>query len=264
MFGTLLARIASRDSWPKAPGCDVRAYRQERWEDGMVRKKKSADTATAQDALEVPDRSRPVSSGDLSDAVTRSSDQLDSLGDEKDLKDATAILTVFRGLLDIRDGYKSFSNRLARLTVQHLWEEPRKPRSPDPDAPQPIVYPWSPDARKAAIDRNTVGNLVFEHTTPLVQVCDEIFQRLADPDFDQHAMLDHLREIYRGLCFVVITKADDKKLTNAGWRNTSPDPTDPWSRYKSGLGLGADDFKSLAADPEYKRARSERRRGQTG
>ncbi len=73
---------------------------------------------------------------------------------------------------------------------------------------------------------------------------DDVLELLRNMPTDEQA----LRQVLDATADrVIITKAEDSRLTAAGYRDTAPDPADPWSRYHV-LGLQRPDF-AARADP---------------
>ncbi len=180
----------------------------------------------------------------------QSSEQLTSLGAEADRVDASAIVEVHRAVAKIRVTHRAFAGRTARESVQKIWQEPRMPR-PRHTHNKPLDYPWSPAARDAYFAADTTGRLVLEHTTPINHMTAVIFERVVDPAFGADQMLEYLREVHRGLSFVVITKEEDDRLTAAGLRAAKGSGETLWSRYEAALGLGEDGFGAVTDDPRY-------------
>ena len=100
-----------------------------------------------------------------------------SLGHERDLADAAAILRIMRVLHERRRAGASV-HKIARESVWFLWESPRLPR-PLVRSKYPESYPWSPGARQAlqsVLDEGQaagrVTGLIIEHLIPMKLLLD--------------------------------------------------------------------------------------------
>jgi len=82
---------------------------------------------------------------------------------------------------------------------------------------------------------------VYEHVVPISGVIRELLRNMPTDEQALRQVLDATADR------VIITKAEDSRLTAAGCRDTAPDPADPWSRYHV-LGLQRSDF-AARADP---------------
>ncbi|HET6911156.1 MAG TPA: hypothetical protein VFH54_17640 [Mycobacteriales bacterium] len=117
-----------------------------------------------------------------------------------------------------------------RGTIFFQWEGPRLPAG---GKYSPLI-PHSPAARARRAE-GTASGLVYEHVAPISAV---VRQLLTDLPPDIHGLR---RALDASAERVIITREEDALLTAAGFRNSAPDPTDPWSRYGA-IGLQKHDF----------------------
>jgi hypothetical protein len=152
--------------------------------------------------------------------------------DEADLQLVLAALTAFKAHEDTT-GVPSTLKPL-REVVFFCWEGPRLPHG----GTRSRQLRHSPNAREHRGVHGTKG-LVYEHVTPLAGVLRAL---LADPPADTTALRHTLDQTADR---VLITTDEDRALTAAGYRDTAPDPNDPWSRYQA-ISLTQDDFGSIS------------------
>ena len=171
-----------------------------------------------------------------------------SLGRDRDIADAAAILRIMRVLHDRRRAGASV-HKIARESVWFLWEQPRLPR-PLVRSKYPESYPWSVGARRAlrsVLDEGQaagrVTGLIIEHLIPMKLLLDAA---LADgPHLSDEAMLGLLHE--HGAAAVMST-AEDRQITKAGYARRMPPGwvvgDDPWARVR-GAGLDPLTFRPV-------------------
>ncbi|MGY1716006.1 hypothetical protein ACI78R_16200 [Geodermatophilus sp. SYSU D01106] len=148
--------------------------------------------------------------------------------DDEDLRLVLAVLRAFERHEAVT-GVPSPVKPL-RETLFFRWEGPRLPTG---GKYSPLI-PHSPGARDSRVRQGT-KDLVHEHVTPVSGV---IRGLLRDLPSDEEALRRVLEEVSDR---VIITRTEDRALTAAGYRDSAPDPLDPWSRYTA-LGLSRADF----------------------
>jgi len=148
--------------------------------------------------------------------------------DEADLRLILTVLRAFQNC-ETATGDTSAAKPL-RETLFFRWEAPRLP----PGGKYSPLIPHSPAARDQYATHASKG-LVYEHVVPISGVIRELLRNMPT---DEQA----LRQVLEATADrVIITKAEDSRVTAAGYRDTAPDPADPWSRYHV-LGLQRSDF----------------------
>jgi hypothetical protein len=145
------------------------------------------------------------------------------------------ILTVLRAFQqhEMTTGAPSAVKPL-RETLFFRWEGPRLPPA---GKYSPLIL-HSPAARAHRGTHASKG-LVYEHVVPVPGVIRELPRNMPT---DKQALKQVLQATADR---VVITRAEDDRLTAAGYRDTAPDPADSWSRYRAS-GLQRSDFAPLA------------------
>lgn len=123
------------------------------------------------------------------------------------------------------------SRKPLREAIWFWWNVPCFEKVPKVRSKYPLTLKWSPAAWLSHSD-STVS-LVIEHVVPL----GIIIQRLIDASGDETRIRSTLNEIE----FVVITKAEDAQITQAGWRTTAPAKGDRYQRYRD-AGLPLEEF----------------------
>lgn len=193
--------------------------------------------------------------------VTRSTDQLDSLGEDRDRTDSGAIYAIYKALQPLASRRLAVVNRALREAIQKIWQEPRMPKGKDRafSHNKPLDFPWSPKARdlyfrsKSDPPVTIKGQLVLEHVVPINILVNDLLAKVAEADCTEEKFLELLREEHRQLSFVVLTKEDDNELTRAGLKAAGVNElgASAWARYEVGCGLKEDDFLAVTADPRY-------------
>ncbi|WP_029068061.1 hypothetical protein [Jonesia quinghaiensis] len=178
--------------------------------------------------------------------------QLLTLGNEKDEEDAEVIFRVFQALLPFRLTHVSFVNRTAREAVQKIWQEPRLPKSGKKRLKRPLDFPWSPEARDLYFSGDTANKLVLEHMIPISALTERLFSELENNSCESGDVLEFLKQNHSGFVFAIITKDEDKRIANSGFKKKSSDLSNVWLRYKEALGLDSSDFTSVTNDPRFK------------
>lgn len=204
---------------------------------------------------------------------TVDTDQLESLGAERDAADLDTIYGLFTSLgrtLEIARNAPSGSpesrgkgdiGKILRLSVALLWQEPRIPGSGKPkqklDHNKPFVFPWSEKARdvyfgkKADPTVSTANQLVLEHTHPAKLLTGDLL-KMINEGCTKDQWTKFFLEAHKGLSFVILTKEEDNALTKAGLRSAivsvDEDPS-PLARYtKAGV---QGEFMSLLDDERW-------------
>ncbi len=182
------------------------------------------------------------SSAEAADSANRTSnrpprrdvrDQSRVAADDADLCLVLAVLRAFQHH-ETTTGRRSALKPL-RETLFFRWEGPRLPAG---NKYSPLI-PHSPAAREHRAAHGHAG-LVYEHVVPVSSIIRELLREM--PADEQS-----LREVLEAkLDRVLITKTEDQALTAAGFRDTIPEPDDPWSRYRHALGLQRSDFAAFA------------------
>ena len=171
-----------------------------------------------------------------------------SLGHERDLADAAAILRIMCVLHDRRRAGASV-HKIARESVWFLWESPRLPR-PLVRSKYPESYPWSPGARQAlqsVLDEGQaagrVTGLIIEHLIPMKLLLDAALAQ--GPQLSDEGMLGLLHE--HGAAAVMST-TEDRQITKAGYSRSMPPRwvvgEDPWARVRA-AGLDPQTFRPV-------------------
>ena len=160
------------------------------------------------------------------------------LDDEQDLRLVLGVLRAFR---DHEQSTGSPSSvRPIRETLFARWEGPRLPVG-GKYSPQ---LPHSPAAREQRRLTGGTSGLVFEHVAPISGVIRGFLRNLPADEDSLRRALDATSDR------VVITRTEDAALTAAGYRTEVPEPSDPWSKYRSALDLDKSDFVSFAEDDD--------------
>ena len=193
--------------------------------------------------------------------VTRSTDQLDSLGEARDRADSEAIYSIYKALQPLASRRLAVVNRALREAIQKIWQEPRMPKGKDRifSHNKPLDFPWSPNARdlyfgnKADAAVAITGQLVLEHVTPINILVNDLLAKVAEADCTEEKFFELLQAEHRQLSFVVLTKEDDNALTRAGLKaaGVTGEGISAWARYESGCGLKEEDFLAITADPRF-------------
>lgn len=192
--------------------------------------------------------------------ATRITDQLDSLGEQRDERDAKTIHSIFSAL---RTAEKHpVVTRALREAIQKIWQEPRMKRAKGlkHSHNKPLDYPWSPKARDLYFrwlgDRSfsLKDRLDLEHVHPLGLTVSELLGLVADPRFTAQDTLDWLRRKHSGLSFAVLTRAEHQGMgkLKAADVDTS---AEAFARYREGCGLEPADLIAVTADPRWEAAR---------
>lgn len=193
--------------------------------------------------------------------VTRSTDQLDSLGELRDRADAEAIFSIYKALQPLAERKLAVVNRALREAIQKIWQEPRMPKGKDRifSHNKPLDFPWSPNARDLYFgnrDDSAVtitGQLVLEHVTPINILVNDMLAYVATPDATEEGFYELVLQEHRQLSFVILTKEDDNQLTRAGLKaaGVTEEGSSAWARYEVGCDLREEDFLSITADPRW-------------
>ncbi|TQO24271.1 hypothetical protein FB385_3151 [Paramicrobacterium agarici] len=151
---------------------------------------------------------------------------------------------VVKALASVRDDLlPSVLSRCLKEALWFSWEQPRLPR-PLVDGKYPRSYPWSSEARES-LARNPKrqdrpGQLIIEHIIPkrelLTVLLEEAESLVPERTF---ALLSDANRA------VVISKAEDRLITEAGFGHSSPDQADPWARYRA-AGIDVEGFAALS------------------
>jgi hypothetical protein len=155
-----------------------------------------------------------------------------AVDDDADLRLVLAVLHAFKAH-EVATGSRSAVKPL-RETLFFLWEAPRLP----PGRKYSPLLPHSPAAREHR-EAHGVSGLVYEHVVPIASVIRELLRNVPQ---DERALR---RELDATADRVVITRAEDRQLTSAGYGSSMPHAGDPWSRYEV-LGLQREDFGPFA------------------
>ena len=204
----------------------------------------------------------PTSESSIPEApasTMRESHQLDSKGEVQDRADALALHKIYEGLLFLRKGAPGDAQKIARLAVQHLWQQPNMPY-PRHTHNKPLDYPWSEKARELYFAGNTTGNLVLEHMRPISNLVEALFSIVEEGgEHSEEKFYQELITEHANLCFTVIAKEDDDLLTKAGLRKALV-AGDDWARY-SKVGLMRSQFSAVTEDERFKPDLIKGRRG---
>lgn len=166
------------------------------------------------------------------------------LGPEQELRDATAVWHAFTAaslVVDL-DNVGARARRQAREAVTHYWQYPRIPGCTwvgGYGSGYPEASLWTPQARAAwaRLDRNRAGRaqktqgiqLCHEHLIPQNGLCRHLLENITTwTPYDVMKTLTTHGQL--GL-IVVMTAEEDRALSRAGHRMTTPDLTQPWKRY---------------------------------
>lgn len=199
--------------------------------------------------------------------ATCSTDQLDSLGEERDRNDSDAIFEMFQALQPLSSpSALKVKNRVLREAIQKIWQEPRMPRGKKRafSHNKPLNYPWSPKARdlyfahKADPTVTIKGMLDLEHVTPIGTLTANMEARFAAGDYNADEFFDLLQEVHRPFCFAVLTAKEHRGMGSKLKAAIIPEGTSLWARYEVAFGLLEKDFTSITADPRYAALAAER------
>lgn len=186
---------------------------------------------------------------ELAEVPMREFDQLDSKGEGQDRADAMALYQVYEGLAHLRSGSIGNTHKIAKLAIQHLWQQTRLP-APRHTHNKPLDYPWSKRARDLFFAGDTSGNLVFEHVRPLSTLVEVLFAIVEEAgDDSREKFYQKLVEEHSHLNFTVISNEDNTLLDKAGLRSKMV-PGGPWARYEL-VGLMREQFKSITEDERF-------------
>lgn len=159
-----------------------------------------------------------------------------SLGQSEDVADAKALLAVITACRSTlaRGRPRSGPLRLLREAVWSIWEEPRLPR-PLVASKYPVVYPWSPRARRRHKEHGVRPSggwgLVIEHLYPRALLVDDL---LDERNSSAGAIVELLAQ---RVLAAVLTREEDRRLTTEAWRGQMGSTwrdfrADPWLRYR--------------------------------
>lgn len=180
-----------------------------------------------------------------------------SLGREKDLLDAAAVLEVVNAsyLTLQQRQQRGGPLRLVREAVWFLWEQPRLPK-PLIENKYPLDYPWSLRAQEAFASFYKRGSyrppggwgLVIEHLYPRELLVKDLVMLVAEcRSCDEPAEPKQAVELLTSrLMAAVVGRYEDRQLLA---RRESPQiwgpyELDPWLRYRS-TALDPADFKTV-------------------
>lgn len=131
-----------------------------------------------------------------------------------------------------RDLGKQVSRKPLREAIWFWWNAPRFGHLERVRSKYPLTLRWSPAAWAARADRTS--QLVLEHVTPLNIHVDQLIAARGDEQAT--------RAILHSIELVVITKGEDKLVTESKWAQKIPDNgTDGYQRYLAS-GLKPDTF----------------------
>lgn len=191
----------------------------------------------------------------------RSTDQLTSLGAERDRADAEAIYAIFTALQPLASRRLAVVNRALREAIQKIWQEPRMPKGKARifSHNKPLDFPWSPNARDLYFGHQEdstlaiTGQLVLEHVTPINILVNQLLAKVAEPGCTEEEFFDLITEKHRQLSFVVLAREDDNALTRAGLKaaGVTEEGASEWARYEVACGLTEEDFMGITSDPRY-------------
>lgn len=166
---------------------------------------------------------------------------------ESDLEDASFIYDVFVAIDKQKSNKKKTGvmNRIGRLAIQNIWQEPRLPVESVGEYKKlrikPFVFPWTPKAKMAYISSNSGAELQLEHIKPMNVYVHEVKEKIGKEINCKEEMLQYLYTSHEGLCFAVIEKSEHKELSN------QYDPNEEFSRYEA-IGIDLTDCKSIYED----------------
>lgn len=173
------------------------------------------------------------------------------LGDDRDLEDAKAISMVIDAAQLVRDRYPTFANKVVREAVTHWWEYPRVPTCHWVNGQYPEALVWTPKAqaawgempgsedgsrRKGRYRATTKHNgwaspaLSLEHLVPLGLLRDRLFD--LGPDLGVEELVVEMRTHHQDALLVVMLSSEDKIISKAGHKTTTPKRSEPWRRYE--------------------------------
>lgn len=180
----------------------------------------------------------------------RIGNQLESLGEERDLHDAEALRGMFAIWGPDSKRPKSPSNDILRRTLLVGWLNPRLPY-PCFNQNLPIEYPWSKDARDHFFKGEPGSKLTLDHVKPISYMIREVLiPAAANPECTDQMFLELLRAEYSNLRFTVLTKIEDRRVDKCGSADTYIDYADEWERYAV-AGIDPSDFMMLTDDPRF-------------
>jgi hypothetical protein len=149
------------------------------------------------------------------------------------VEDATHLLAVTVELSRMRNRPAGRA-RVLREALWFLWEQPRLPR-PLVRSKYPKSYPWSPAAR-ALVRSGVPGGLVLEHVEPRSLLVADLLR-----DAEGWTPESFAAVLHRRTGAAVLTVADGRRLTAAGFSRSMPDGGHGvWARYvAAGIDLTA-------------------------
>ena len=166
--------------------------------------------------------------------------QLVSLGQDEDVIDAQALLGVLRECHEVRERRRAGTTHVSRQALWSFWELPRLPR-PIISNKYPRPYPWSPAARERYRTTGSSSGLVLEHVRPLNILLETMI--FSSDSWKVDDLTEYLATFMAG---AVITKAEDKALSDAGvgFGPKDPNDSDVWARYRT-AGVDPDTFSPI-------------------
>ncbi len=155
-----------------------------------------------------------------------------------DNADLALVLAVLRAYKD-HEGTtgRPQGGKVLRELLYFVWEHPRLP----PGRKKSRHLPHSPKAAQQRLAGNNKG-LVYEHVQPISTVTRRLLLEIPADEVALRQVLEATADR------VLITQAENRALTAARVGHSSPDPDDPWSRYKT-IGLTKADFVPLLPPP---------------
>jgi hypothetical protein len=203
----------------------------------------------------------PVSAGAITPATAaaneltrelklRVTNQLISLGDERDLKDAGKIRGTLALWAPDRRDKRSPAGSIARKILVDAWQEARLP-DPIFDRIRPIEYPWSESARDLFFAGKTKSAITLEHVKPASYLLKEVlFPAAEDPNVTDEMFLDLLNAEHSRLSFTIVSKLEDDMINHAGFRDKHVESEDDWARYTLS-GIDTSTFMALVDDERF-------------
>lgn len=180
----------------------------------------------------------------------RVTNQLISLGEERDLKDAGKIRGTLALWAPDRNDKRSPALSIARKILVDAWQEARLP-DPIFDRIRPIEYPWSESARDLFFAGKTKGAITLEHVKPASYLLKNVlFPAAEDPNVTDEMFLDLLNAEHSRLSFTIVSKLEDDMINKAGFRDRHVEDVDDWARYTLS-GIDVSTFKALSDDERF-------------
>lgn len=182
--------------------------------------------------------------------------QLEDLGEVRNLADAQYIYDVLRAHIRYADTMKESGtaysmatvNVVDRNAVQKMWEEARIPKGRHSHN-KPYDFPWSKNARELyAKGGDMARQFHLEHTLEFKTIKDEAIRRMRLPEGEPKAirsgedMLQYLEYIHQGTAFVILTAEEHSRLPKGEASKTD----DVWAFYER-HGIYKEDCISLRA-----------------